>query len=233
MDATHNKTLFIWIHGAPYQAPEIYTIAAPMMSLAEFRDRYVDTSRDHLIIRVEQACDQPTRVDQEFQGQPYRVQLAPMEGEVASAWDSAPGSTAQATAEIGLTAIRGIGQGYAALLRKKAKIDSAQDLLAAGATPLGRQKLQSQTKLGPKLILKWIQQADLMRIEGIGPDASQLLWNAGVTSVPNLAIQSPKTLLQKLSRIQKQQGGAHRPPNLKQVTDWIRQASKMESKVVL
>jgi predicted flap endonuclease-1-like 5' DNA nuclease len=233
MDATHDKTLFIWIHGDPYQAPEIYSIAAPMMSMGEFRDRYVDTSRDHLIIRVEQACDQPTRVDQEYQGQAYRVNLVPLEGDVAPVLDLAPTSATQAIAEIELTAIKGIGQGYAALLGKKAKIKSAQDLLYAGATPQGRQKLHSQTALSPKFILKWVQLADLMRIEGIGPDASHLLWNAGVTSITDLATQRPQTLLNRLSRSAREQSGVHHLPNLEQVTDWVRQASMMESGITL
>jgi predicted flap endonuclease-1-like 5' DNA nuclease len=202
------------------------------MSLVEFRDRYVDTSRDHLIIRVEQACDQPTRVDQEYQGQPYHVNLVPMESDVAPL-DLAPTSTEQAITEIELTAIKGIGQSYAALLGKKAKIKSAQDLLNAGATPQGRQKLHSQTALGPKLVLRWVQLADLMRIESIRPDASHLLWNAGVTSIPDLATQRPKTLLNRLSRSAREQSGVYRLPNLEQVTDWVRQASMMESRVTL
>jgi predicted flap endonuclease-1-like 5' DNA nuclease len=129
-----------------------------------------------------------------------------------------------------VTAIKGIGQRTAALLHTKAKISSAQDLLSAGATPQGRQKLQSQTKLSPKLILRWVQLADLMRIEGVGPDASQLLWDAGVTSIPHLAAQNPKTLLKRLRQPAGDPGGL---PALVQVTDWVQQASKMQAMVRL
>ncbi len=232
MDATEGEVLYIWIHGAPYQAPEIYTLAAPTMSLAEFRDRYVDTSRDHLIIQVSKACDRPTRVDQACQGQSYRVALVPVQekGITAGPDDAAP---APGIAETNVTAIKGIGQRTAALLRTKANISSAQDLLSTGATPQGRQKLQSQTNLSPKLILRWVQLADLMRIEGVGSDASQLLWDAGVTSITHLAAQNPKTLLKRLGQPTTDPGGLQHLPALVQVTDWVQQASKMQAIVTL
>lgn len=233
MDATHDKTLYIWIHGAPYQAPEVHTMVAPVMNLIEFRDRYVDASKDYLIIRIAQACDQPMRVDQKCQGQRYHVILAPVEGELTPEVDLVRTHTMRSTTGMSLTAIKGVGRRYTALLHEKANIDSVQALLTTGATPQGRDQIHSQTGLSPKLILRWVQLADLMRIEGIGADYSQLLWDAGVTSVPNLATQKPKTLLKQLTKAKEEQGSVRRLPYLEQLTGWVRQASNMEPRVTL
>jgi predicted flap endonuclease-1-like 5' DNA nuclease len=232
MDTTHDaKSLYVWIHGAPYQAPEVYIMAAPTMDLVEFRDRFVDTSRDYLIIRVAQVCDQPMSVDQECKGQRYHVTLAPVEEEILPGVDMVRTSTMRIAPGISLTAIKGIGRRYAALLHEKASIDSVQTLLAIGATPQGRDQLQSKTDLSPKLILKWVQLADLMRIEGIGSDYSQLLWDAGITSIPELATQAPKALLKRLTQVKEKQGGVRRLPYLEQVTDWIQKAANMAAVV--
>jgi predicted flap endonuclease-1-like 5' DNA nuclease len=83
------------------------------------------------------------------------------------------------------------------------------------------------------MILRWVQLADLMRIEGIGSDYSQLLWDAGITCVPDLAAQKPKLLLNTLTRVKEEQDGVQRLPYLEQVSDWIRQASAMKPAVTL
>jgi predicted flap endonuclease-1-like 5' DNA nuclease len=231
MDATSDKALYVWIHGSPYQAPEVYTVAAPAMELSEFRDRYVDRSRDYLIIRIAQTCDQPARVDQVCQGQRYHVVLAPAE-EVILGLDLVRAPTLRSTAGSSLTAIKGVGRRYAALLHDKAKVDSVQALLVTGATPQGREQLQSKTGLSPKLILRWVHLADLMRVEGIGSDYSQLLWDAGITGIPDLAAQDPQTLLEKLTQVKEQGGGVRRLPYLEQVADWVQQASNLEPAVI-
>ena len=61
--------------------------------------------------------------------------------------------------------IEGIGPVYAAKLRD-AGVDTTDELLAAGATPSGRAKLVERTGISHKLILEWVNHADLMRIDG-------------------------------------------------------------------
>jgi predicted flap endonuclease-1-like 5' DNA nuclease len=233
MEANQTKTLYIWVHGIPYRDPEVHTIAAPNLDLVEFRDRYVDTSKDYLIIRVTQACDQIMRVDQTCEGQRYHVNLTPVEGEEAPDTDLVGPFAVESTSGISLTAIKGVGRRYAALLHDRGHIDSVQELLAEGATPQGRAELHSQTSLSPKLILRWVQLADLMRVEGVGSDDSQLLLDAGITSASELAIQDPKALLKELSRVKEEQGSVRGLPRLEQLADWIRKASELETLVTL
>jgi predicted flap endonuclease-1-like 5' DNA nuclease len=231
MDETTDKVLYDWVQGDPYRAPEVRIMAAPEMSLTEFRDRHVDTSRGYLIIQAGQACDQPTRVNEECKGRRYHVTLAPIEATLAGV-DMVSTAPAQSMSGMSLTSIKGIGRRYAAILHDKASIDSVQELLVIGASPEGREQIQSKTGLSSKVILRWIQLADLMRIEGIGSDYSQLLWQAGITSAPDLASKKPKSLMNKLTQIKKEQGGVHRLPYLEQVSTWIQQASKMEPVVL-
>jgi len=231
MDAVNEMHLYLWIQGNPYQAPEVYAMAAPAMALSEFRDRYVDSSRGYLIIRIEEVCDQPIRVTQECKGQRYLVSLVP-EVEIIPGLAMIGSAGPRRVPELGLTAIKGIGRRYAALLHEKANVNSVQALLDAGATPQGREQLRSQTGLPPQTILRWVQLADLMRVEGVGSDYSHLLRNAGITSVPMLAAQKPRPLLKKLTQTKEKQGGVRRLPYLEQVADWIQQASNLEPVVV-
>jgi predicted flap endonuclease-1-like 5' DNA nuclease len=228
MDATADKVLYVWIQGDPYRAPEIRMMAAPAMNLARFLDRHVDTARGYLIIRVGQVCDQPVQANQDCIGQRYQVTLTPVGAEFATGMSLV---STQEAPPISLTAIKGIGRRYAALLHEKANINSVQELLAAGASRQDRDQLEAQTGLSSKLILRWVQLADLMRVDGIGSDYSQLLWETGITSMPDLALQKPRSLLNALTRVKVEQGGVHRLPYLEQVTDWIRQASSMEPAV--
>ena len=43
-----------------------------------------------------------------------------------------------------------------------------EDLLKAGATPNGREELIKKTGISHHLILKWVDEADLFRVKGIG-----------------------------------------------------------------
>jgi len=78
-----------------------------------------------------------------------------------------------------LETIEGIGEVYAKMLRKKADITTVEELLEAGATPQGRKALEEKTGIGHKLILEWVNLADLMRIKGISEEYSDLLEEAG------------------------------------------------------
>src|SRR3970040_1944658 len=78
-----------------------------------------------------------------------------------------------------LSKIEGIGPKYQADL-KKANIASVEGLLKAGSTPKGRKELAEASKISDKLILEWVNHADLFRIKGVGEEYSDLLEEAGV-----------------------------------------------------
>jgi predicted flap endonuclease-1-like 5' DNA nuclease len=125
-----------------------------------------------------------------------------------------------------LAEIEGIGPSYAQKL-KDSGIDTIEELLAKGASAKGRATLAEQTGISPKLILEWVNLADLFRIKGIGEEFSDLLEEAGVDSVPELATRVPQNLHQKLVEINDQKKLVRQLPSAAQVSDWIEQAKKL------
>ena len=89
--------------------------------------------------------------------------------------------------------IEGIGPTYAAKL-KEIGINTVEALLKAGATPKGREEIAEKTGIDKGLILEWVNLADLYRIKGVGEEYSDLLEEAGVDTVVELAQRNPENL---------------------------------------
>ena len=81
--------------------------------------------------------------------------------------------------------VEGIGPVYAEKLLAVGITDT-DILLEKCAKPAGRKALADETGISPKLILTWTNHADLIRINGIGPQFAELLEAAGVDTVPAL-----------------------------------------------
>ncbi|MEM3026792.1 MAG: DUF4332 domain-containing protein [Thermoproteota archaeon] len=126
--------------------------------------------------------------------------------------------------------IEGIGPEYAKKLLE-AGIKTTDDLLKAGGSKDGRKMLAEKTGISEKLILEWVNLADLFRIKGIGDEYSDLLEEAGVDTVAELARRDPANLHAKILEVNKEKKLVRRPPTLKQVTDWVKQAKKLPRKV--
>jgi len=122
-----------------------------------------------------------------------------------------------------LTAVEGIADIYANKLRI-AGAPTLEALLEKGATPAGREELATAADVSSKLILEWINHADLFRIKGIGEEYSDLLEEAGVDTVPELAQRNAGNLFAKLIEINAEKKLVRRVPTLAQVTSWIEQA---------
>jgi len=129
-----------------------------------------------------------------------------------------------------LTKIEGIGPAYAEKLRA-AGVTTVEKLLDAGATPKGRQQLEEATDIGHKLILEWVNLADLMRIKGISEEYSDLLEEAGVDTVKELRNRNPDNLHAALVKTNQEKNLVRRVPAQRQVADWIAQAQTLPPKV--
>ncbi len=125
-----------------------------------------------------------------------------------------------------LSKIEGIGEKYAAKLQS-AGVSSLESLLEKGKTPQGRKHLAESAGVSDKLILEWVNHADLFRINGIGEEYSDLLEEAGVDTVVELAQRNPENLLAKMSEVNAQKNLVRRLPVLSQVQDWVEQAKKL------
>ena len=122
--------------------------------------------------------------------------------------------------------IEGIGETYAEKL-KGIGIATTEALLKQGATPQGRQEIAERSGISSKLILEWVNLSDLFRIKGIGEEYSDLLEEAGVDTVVELAQRNAESLFNKLAEVNAQKKLVRRLPTLKQVEDWVAQAKQL------
>ncbi len=126
--------------------------------------------------------------------------------------------------------IEGIGKTYAEKL-VAAGIKTTEKLLDAACKAKAREELAAKTGIPAKLILEWVNLADLMRIKGVGEEYSDLLEEAGVDTIAELANRKPENLLQKIMETNEKEKLVRRPPVLKQVQKWVEDAKKMPHKV--
>ena len=125
-----------------------------------------------------------------------------------------------------LSVIQGIGEAYEIKL-KEVGINSVEMLLEACSLKKSRNELAKKTGITEKLILKWANHADLVRIKGIGGDYAELLDAAGVDTVPELSKRKPDNLLAKMLEVNEANKIVKKMPTQKQVEDWVRQAAEL------
>jgi len=122
--------------------------------------------------------------------------------------------------------IEGVGDVYAGKL-KAAGVATVEALLEKGATPKGREDLAEATGISHKLILEWVNHADLYRIKGVAQEYSDLLEEAGVDTVVELSKRNAEHLLAKLQEVNAEKKLVRRLPVLSQVANWIEQAKAL------
>lgn len=122
--------------------------------------------------------------------------------------------------------IEGIGNVNAKKL-VEAGINTVDDLLQKAKNPAGRKTLEETTGISGKSILKWANHADLMRINGVGPQFSELLEAAGVDTVKELKHRIAENLQQKLEEINNKRNLVNRVPSVLEVLKMIDQAKEL------
>lgn len=122
--------------------------------------------------------------------------------------------------------VEGIGEVYGKKL-VEAGIETVEALLEKCAKPAGRKELAEATEISPKLILTWANHADLMRINGVGPQFSELLEAAGVDTVKEFRHRVAENLQPKLEEINEEKHLVGRVPALVEVERMIAQAKEL------
>lgn len=123
--------------------------------------------------------------------------------------------------------IEGIGIKQATSLRK-ARIRTAEALLKKGATRKGRREISTATGIAEKLILEWVNRADLMRVRGVGEEYSDLLEEAGVDTIKELRRRNPGNLLTAMGDINTSRNLVRRLPTAAMVERWVAHAAELE-----
>ena len=96
------------------------------------------------------------------------------------------------------------------------------EYLDVAASADGRKALSTQTGIDAKQLLEWANRADLMRVPGVTAGLADLLENAGVDTVKELATRNAVNLHAKLAEV----GGADAPA-ASEVADWIGAAKSL------
>jgi predicted flap endonuclease-1-like 5' DNA nuclease len=125
-----------------------------------------------------------------------------------------------------MTEIEGIGPAYS---EKLAAIDlkTIDQYLLAAADRKGRKEIAETTGISSKLVLEWANRADLMRIEGIGEEYSDLLEQSGVDTVNELKYRNPEHLYNSLLETNEQKNLVRRVPSQNDVTNWVEFAKQL------
>lgn len=126
-----------------------------------------------------------------------------------------------------LVDIQGIGATYAAKLQENGIVNQEQ-LLEQGANPAGRKHIAETSGISEKLILKWLNRADLARVKGIGEGYADLLEHAGVDTVPELAQRNAANLHAKLLEANVEKKIFTSPPSETQVAKWVEEAKQLD-----
>lgn len=126
--------------------------------------------------------------------------------------------------------IEGIGPVYAAKLRK-AGVRSTNELLKKGGSKKGRQELAKATGFTTKIILEWVNRADLFRVKGVGSQYSDLLEAAGVDTVVELAKRKPEALLETMVKVNEAKNKVNQMPGLSIVKAWVKNAKSLKRAV--
>jgi predicted flap endonuclease-1-like 5' DNA nuclease len=122
--------------------------------------------------------------------------------------------------------VEGIGPVNADKL-KRAGVGSTDSLLSMGETPAGRKDLAAKSGISEKLILEWVNHVDLFRIKGVAEEYADLLEEAGVDTVVELAQRKAANLLKTMTEVNVKKNLVNKMPALSQVEAWIAQAKKL------
>jgi predicted flap endonuclease-1-like 5' DNA nuclease len=100
------------------------------------------------------------------------------------------------------------------------------EFLEVAASAEGRKALATQTGYEASQILEWANRADLMRVPGVSATFADLLENAGVDTVKELAERNAANLHAKLTEV----GGPSVPP-AGAVESWVTAAKGLPSTI--
>jgi predicted flap endonuclease-1-like 5' DNA nuclease len=114
---------------------------------------------------------------------------------------------------------------------RAAGIGSVEALLEQGATPKGRDSIAETTGISGRLILKWVNHADLFRIKGVAGEYAELLEATGVDTVAELAQRNAANLAKAMEERNATRKIVRRVPTEAQVADWIAEAKSLPRKV--
>ena len=128
---------------------------------------------------------------------------------------------------VDIKTLKGMSDDILAKLADKGVKDTEQ-LLAAVRSPAQRKELAGHCDVTPRDILELGNRADLSRIKGVAGVYSDLLEQAGVDTVPELAQRRADNLHAKIVATNDEAGLTKQPPTADAVAAWVEQAKGLQ-----
>lgn len=126
--------------------------------------------------------------------------------------------------------LKGMTQELEAKL-KEHNIRNSDQLLQAASTAKQRKELASSFDVDVRTILELVNRADLSRVKGVGGVFSDLLEQAGVDTVKELATRRVDNLFDKIIETNSKGEFTKQPPVRSQVESWVQQAKDLPKMV--
>jgi hypothetical protein len=126
--------------------------------------------------------------------------------------------------------IDGVDEQRAELL-KAVGIRTTAAFLEAAKDMKGRKALAARTGLNEKLLLKWANMADRMRVRGVGKEYAELVRLAGVDTIRELKHRNAKRLFRAIEEANKRRKLVQFLPSEKVVGRWIEEAKALDIKI--
>lgn len=123
--------------------------------------------------------------------------------------------------------LEGVGPVLGGKLREAGVATVAQLLERAGPAG-GRAALAGETGIDAGQLLRWVNHADLYRLDGVGSEFADLLEAAGVDSTAELAQRNAANLAQTFQEVDAARPNwVRRIPSQAQIEGWIEQAGSL------
>jgi predicted RecB family nuclease len=129
-----------------------------------------------------------------------------------------------------LSAITGIGPAMTVRL-KAIGIRTSEKLLDAAKTPKDRKILAERLGVDERLVLRWANLTDRMRIKGVREPYAELLKDAGVDTVRELKYRNPGRLAEAMATANAKRKRVRLLPSEKRIGRWIEAARRLDPKI--
>jgi len=126
--------------------------------------------------------------------------------------------------------VEGIGPVNGKKLRA-AGIKGTGTLLTKGADKAGRKAIAEATGISEPMILEWVNRCDLMRVNGVGSEYSDLLEATGVDTVKELRNRNADNLHAAMNELNAKKKLVRRPPSLSETRAWVEHAKTLDPRV--
>jgi Ca2+/Na+ antiporter len=114
---------------------------------------------------------------------------------------------------------------------KSIGILSTGDLLKALNSRTKRVNVSKKTLVAHSKLLKWANQVEFYRINGIGVEYSYLLMEAGVNTIVDFSKRNSSSLYESIKELNNKRELVKSLPSLAQIEDWQKQAKRLKRRI--